>query len=264
MSSRFLTFLGALVVFVSCKKEAETASMPNTQPLNYREYLLRDLEKNYDGLIEIEAWHDREADLSKIWWQARAQLFPNPLKSTIPDFKGLRINGIEVQREPNSNRYSSAVFEQGSSPSPFGSMLLIKHDGSSTLDSFELSLQLPEALKYDSLCICSGQIIRKATFPMRWNYDLNNDSVTIILSYLGIPSASRDRNLSWVSYALPPQNHWDRGEYVISSKTLYSFPANSYMRMEAGRKNSKVLEVNGYKFLVLGSTWATRRVDVMY
>lgn len=264
MSSRFLSFLGVLAVFVSCKKEAETAGVPNTNPLSYRAYLLRDIEKQYDGIIEVEAWHDRESDIGKVWWQARARLFPNPLRSTIPSFNGLTLNGIELQQEANSLQYSSPVFTLNSNPSPFGSIARFKHAGSPTLDSFSISLNLPQAIKYDSLCICSGQIIRKATFPMRWNYDTSNDSVTIVLSYLGTESASRNRNLSPVSYALAPQNWWDRGEFVISSKTLYMFPPNSYLRMEAGRKNQTRLEVNGYKFLVLGSSWSTRKVDIMY
>lgn len=260
---RLLIFVGLTVAFASCKKEAEAPVIPNTNPLTYRDYIHRGIEKQYDGIIELEAWHDREAGIGKVWWQARATLFPNFLRSTIPSFQELSVNGIELEQEGNSLQYSSPIFDQ-SKPSPFAGVAQFRHKGSSTIDSFGVDLSLPAMLKYDSLCICSGQIIRKATFPMRWNYDLANDSVTILLSYLGIESAQRDPNLSYVSYALQPQNWWDRGEYVISSKTLYMFPANSFIRMEAGRKNQKIIEVNGLRFLVLGSTWSTRKIDVMY
>jgi hypothetical protein len=258
----YLVLILVLLNSGACKK-TDNDSIESTNPLSYSAFLQTENKENVDGVISLQSFSNRDYHLTNVKFIAEASFYENGESSKTIDVGEVKIAGLILK--PNSNgKYVSDTFLLSESQQQFGQSIQVEISGKGNFSYLVDSIYSPEKIVYDTFCICSGQHIRKAPFPVRWNQDLNNNEVQIILVYDGISSASRNPKLPFSSYALPIIKTKDLGMYEIQSKTLFNFPPASFIKIYTGRKNTKIIQVSGKKIRLESITWTTRKLDLMY
>ncbi|MFY8021890.1 MAG: hypothetical protein ACOVP1_11855 [Bacteroidia bacterium] len=254
----FLLLIGA----GACKKTVSTTE-GTPLPLTYSDYLKTEQNEEVDGLITLQSFSNRDEHLTKVSYTASAFFYENGNKNKLLDVGDIQVGDLVLKAQANGT-YQTDTLTLDESQQVFGRNIRIEVSGKGAMNAWTDSMYSPHKIVYDTFCICGGQHIRKAPFPVRWNQDINNKEVQIILVYDGILSASRTPGMPTASYALPVIKAEDLGTYEILPKTFYNFPPASFIKIYAGRKNSKIVQVSGRKIRLETITWTTRKLDLMY
>jgi hypothetical protein len=265
MVKKQFSYLFLLIVLLgagACKKTVSESS-ESKLPLSYSDYLKAESKEPVDGVISLQSFSNRDNHLTNVSFFAEARFFENGENSRLLNVGDVQIGGLNLIPD-SKGTYKTDTIALGENQEQFGRNIQVEISGNNGFNSFLDSIYSPEKIVYDTFCICSGQHIRKAPFPVRWNQDLNNKEVQIVLVYDGISSSSRTQSMPSTSYALPVIKAEDLGTYEIQSKTFYNFLPASFIKIYLGRKNSKNITISGKKIRLESITWTTRKLDLMY
>ena len=258
----YMFFLLLLTGAGACKKTVSNSE--GTQlPQTYTEYLKTEQQVDVDGIITLQSFSNRDKHLTDVSFTASASFYENGNKNQLVDVGDVKIGSLTL-KAASDKTYQTDTLPLDETQQVFGKNIQIEVSGKGSMSAWIDSMYCPQKIVYDTFCICGGQHIRKAPFPVRWNQDLNNKEVQIILVYDGISSASRTPSMPAASYALPVIKAEDLGTYEILPKTFYNFPPASFIKIFLGRKNSKIIQVSGKKIRLETITWTTRKLDLMY
>jgi hypothetical protein len=265
MVKKQFSYLFLLIVLLgagACKKTVSESS-ESKLPLSYSDYLKAESKEPVDGVISLQSFSNRDNHLTNVSFFAEARFFENGENSKLLNVGDVKIGGLNLISD-SKGTYKTDTIALGENQEQFGRNIRVEISGNNGFSNFLDSIYSPEKIVYDTFCICSGQHIRKAPFPVRWNQDLNNKEVQIVLVYDGISSSSRTQSMPSTSYALPVIKAEDLGTYEIQSKTFYNFLPASFIKIYLGRKNSKNITISGKKIRLESITWTTRKLDLMY
>jgi hypothetical protein len=265
MKKKQFSYVFLLIVFLSpgaCKKTVSESS-DSSLPLTYSEYLKTEVKEKVDGVISLQSFSNRDFHLTKVSFFAEATFFENGENGKLLNVGDVKIGGLDLIQN-SEGKYEIDTITLSENQEQFGRNIRVEISGNNGFNNFIDTIYSPEKIVYDTFCICSGQHIRKSPFPVRWNQDLNNKEVQIMLVYDGISSASRTPGMPSSSYALPLIKAEDLGTYEIQPKTFYNFLPASFIKIYLGRKNSKIITISGKKIRLESITWTTRKMDLMY
>jgi hypothetical protein len=246
----------------ACKKTVSESPDSNL-PLSYSDYLKTESKEPVDGVISLQSFSNRDNHLTNVSFFAEARFFENGESTKLLNAGNVKIGGLNLIQDTDG-KYKIDTIALSENQEQFGRNIQVEISGNNGFSNFLDSIYSPEKIVYDTFCICSGQHIRKAPFPVRWNQDLNNKEVQIVLVYDGISSSSRTQSMPSASYALPVIKAEDLGTYEIQSKTFYNFLPASFIKIYLGRKNSKIIQIAGKRIRLESITWTTRKLDLMY
>ncbi len=246
----------------ACKKTVSESPDSNL-PLSYSDYLKTESKEPVDGVISLQSFSNRDNHLTNVSFFAEARFFENGESTKLINAGNVKIGGLNLIQDTDG-KYKIDTIALSENQEQFGRNIQVEISGNNGFSNFLDSIYSPEKIVYDTFCICSGQHIRKAPFPVRWNQDLNNKEVQIVLVYDGISSALRTPGMPSASYALPVIKAEDLGTYEIQSKTFYNFLPASFIKIYLGRKNSKIIQIAGKRIRLESITWTTRKLDLMY
>ncbi|MFY8108087.1 MAG: hypothetical protein ACOVO9_03810 [Bacteroidia bacterium] len=265
MVKKQFSYLFLLIVLLgagACKKTVSESSESNL-PLTYSDYLKTEAKEPVDGVISLQSFSNRDNHLTNVSFFAEARFFENGENSKLLNVGDVKIGGLNLIPD-SKGTYKTDTIALEENQEQFGRNIRVEISGNNGFNTFLDSIYSPEKIVYDTFCICSGQHIRKAPFPVRWNQDLNNKEVQLVLVYDGISSSSRTQSMPSASYALPVIKAEDLGTYEIQPKTFYNFLPASFIKIYLGRKNSKIIQVSGKRIRLESITWTTRKLDLMY